>query len=439
MNDTSVIILAAGLGTRMKSARPKVLFELCGEPMIIHVLKQAYAVSNDVSVVLYYEKEKIESVIKNIFPQTKIYAQDLANFPGTAGALKNVELSGKKIIVTCGDMPLIKTNDLIRLSAGNADIALSVFEAADPYGYGRVIINNGKVEAIVEQKDATETQKMIKSANAGCYCFKSEVLREILPLIGNENSQKEFYLTDAIKIANERGLKCWAISVEEQNFMGINDKFQLSIAQNLMQDEIKKNLMKSGVLMRLPNSVYIDSRAKFEGECVIEENVSVIGECLIKNSVIKSGSVVESSVIEDSDVGPLAHLRPKCEIKNTHIGNFVELKAARLDGVKAGHLSYLGDCEIGQGTNVGCGTITCNYDGKAKHKTIIGKNVFIGSDTQLIAPVKVGDDVLIAAGSTVTSDVPSGALAISRTKQVNKEGFFYKFFNDAKSDENAKK
>jgi len=439
MNDTSVIILAAGLGTRMKSARPKVLFELCGEPMIIHVLKQAYAVSNDVSVALYYEKEKIESVIKNIFPQTKIYAQDLANFPGTAGALKNVELSGKKIIVTCGDMPLVKATDLMRLAENDADIALSVFEAADPYGYGRVIINNGKVEAIVEQKDATETQKMIKSANAGCYCFKSEVLREILPLIGNENSQKEFYLTDAIKIANERGLKCWAISVEEQNFMGINDKFQLSIAQNLMQEEIKKNLMKSGVLMRLPNSVYIDSRAKFEGECVVEENVSVIGECVIKNSVIKSGSVVENSVIEDSDVGPLAHIRPKCEIKNTHIGNFVELKAARLDGVKAGHLSYLGDCEIGSGTNVGCGTITCNYDGKAKHKTIIGKNVFIGSDTQLVAPVKVGDDVLIAAGSTVTSDVPSGALAISRTKQVNKEGFFYKFFNDAKSDENAKK
>ena len=439
MNDTSVIILAAGLGTRMKSARPKVLFELCGEPMIIHVLKQAYAVSNDVSVVLYYEKEKIESVIKDIFPQTKIYAQDLANFPGTAGALKNVELSGKKIIVTCGDMPLVKATDLMRLAANDADIALSVFEAADPYGYGRVIINNGKVEAIVEQKDATETQKMIKSANAGCYCFKSEVLREILPLIGNENSQKEFYLTDAIKIANERGLKCWAVSVEEQNFMGINDKFQLSIAQNLMQDEIKKNLMKSGVLMRLPNSVYIDSRAKFEGECELQENVSIIGECLIKNSVIKSGSVVESSVIEDSDVGPLARLRPKCEIKNTHIGNFVELKAARLNGVKAGHLSYLGDCEIGCGTNVGCGTITCNYDGKAKHKTIIGKNVFIGSDTQLIAPVKVGDDVLIAAGSTVTSDVPSGALAISRTKQVNKEGFFYKFFNGAKSDENAEK
>ena len=439
MSDIGVVVLAAGLGTRMKSTKPKVLFELCGEPMIIHILRKAYEISSDVSVVLSYQKELVEAKIKEIFPQTKIYEQNLKDFPGTAGALKNIPLNSEKTLILCGDMPLIKTNDLIRLSAGNADIALSVFEAADPYGYGRVIINNGKVEAIVEQKDATETQKMIKNANAGCYCFKSEVLREILPLIGNENSQKEFYLTDAIKIANERGLKCWAISVEEQNFMGINDKFQLSIAQNLMQEEIKKNLMKSGVLMRLPNSVYIDSRTKFEGECVIEENVSVIGECVIKNSVIKSGSVVENSVIEDSGVGPLAHIRPKCEIKNTHIGNFVELKAAKLNGVKAGHLSYLGDCEIGSGTNVGCGTITCNYDGKAKHKTIIGKNVFIGSDTQLVAPVKVGDDVLIAAGSTVTSDVPSGALAISRTKQVNKEGFFYKFFNDAKSDENAKK
>ena len=439
MSDIGVVVLAAGLGTRMKSSRPKVLFELCGEPMIIHILRKAYEISSDVSVVLSYQKELVEAKIKEIFPQTKIYEQNLKEFPGTAGALKNIPLNSEKTLILCGDMPLIKTNDLIRLSAGNSDIALSVFEAADPYGYGRVIINNGKVEAIVEQKDATETQKMIKSANAGCYCFKSEVLREILPLIGNENSQKEFYLTDTIKIANERGLKCWAVSVEEQNFMGINDKFQLSVAENLMQDEIKKNLMKAGVLMRLPNSVYIDSRAKFEGECFIEENVSIIGECLIKNSVIKSGSVVENSVVEDSYVGPLAHLRPKCEIKNTHIGNFVELKAARLNGVKAGHLSYLGDCEIGPGTNVGCGTITCNYDGKAKHKTIIGKNVFIGSDTQLIAPVKVGDDVLIAAGSTVTSDVPSGALAISRTKQVNKEGFFYKFFNGAKSDENAKK
>ena len=379
-NNTSIIILAAGLGTRMKSKRPKVLFELCGEPMIIHILKQAYAITNDVSVVLHYEKELISKKIKEIFPQTKIFEQDLANFPGTAGAIKGVSLSG------------------------------------------------GKVEAIVEQKDASEAQLAIKSVNAGCYCFKREALEQILPLISNQNAQKEYYLTDAIKIANEKGLKCVAVNVNEQNFMGINDKFQLSIAEKIMQDEIKQNLMKAGVLMRMPESIFIDSRAKFEGECVLEENVSILGECVITESIIKSSSVIESSIIKNSDIGPLAHIRPNSEISDTHIGNFVEVKKGVLNGVKAGHLSYLGDCEIESGTNIGCGTITCNYDGKAKYKTKIGKNVFVGSDTQLVAPVNIADNVIIAAGSTITKDVESGALAISRGRQENKSGFFEKFF-----------
>ncbi|MDO5046074.1 bifunctional UDP-N-acetylglucosamine diphosphorylase/glucosamine-1-phosphate N-acetyltransferase GlmU [Campylobacter sp.] len=430
MSNIGVVILAAGLGTRMKSTKPKVLFELCGEPMIIHILKKAYEISEDVSVVLSYQKELVEAKIKEIFPQTKIYEQNLELFPGTAGALKNVALTSDKTIVLCGDMPLIKTNDLIRLSAASADIAVSVFEAKDPQGYGRVIINNCMIEAIVEQKDASETQRMIKSVNAGCYTFKTEILKQILPLIKNQNAQNEYYLTDAVKIANELNFKCSAVTVDEQNFMGINDKFQLNIAEKIMQNEIKEKWMKAGVLMRLSDTIYIDARAKFEGECMIEENVSVIGSCEIKNSVIKSGSVLESSILENSSVGPLARIRPKSVIKNSHIGNFVEVKASNLNGVKAGHLSYLGDAQIDEGTNVGAGTITCNYDGKAKHKTIIGKNVFIGSDTQLIAPVTIGDDVLIAAGSTVTSDVPSGSLAISRAKQTNKSGFFYKFFGE---------
>ena len=264
MNNTSIIILAAGLGTRMKSKRPKVLFELCGEPMIIHILKQAYAITNDVSVVLHYEKELISKKIKEIFPQTKIFEQDLANFPGTAGAIKGVSLSGEKVLVTCGDMPLVRSTDLMRLANAEADVVMSSFEAANPFGYGRVIIKNGKVEAIVEQKDASEAQLAIKSVNAGCYCFKREALEQILPLISNQNAQKEYYLTDAIKIANEKGLKCVAVNVNEQNFMGINDKFQLSIAEKIMQDEIKQNLMKAGVLMRMPESIFIDSRAKFE-------------------------------------------------------------------------------------------------------------------------------------------------------------------------------
>ena len=428
MNDVSVIVLAAGLGTRMKSQKAKVLFELCGEPMIIHILKKAYEISNDVSVILHYQFDEVKSAILAHFPNAKIYKQDHEHFPGTAGGLKEVEIRGAKTLIICGDMPLVKSAELRKLCEGDAEVNLSVFSARDPFGYGRVITRGGEILKIVEQKDASEEEKTVKDANAGCYCFKSEALKQILPQIKPDNAQKEYYLTDAIKIAKDMGLKCAAVWVDEQSFMGINDKLALSIAENLMQNEIKENLMKQGVLMRLPQSIYIDSRAKFIGECELQENVSIIGPCVIESSLIKSGCVIEDSVIKNSDIGPMAHLRPKCEVIGTHIGNFVELKNAKVNKIKAGHLSYLGDCEIDEGSNIGCGTITCNYDGKKKYKTIIGKNVFIGSDTQLVAPVRVADDVIIAAGTTVTSDVPSGALAISRSKQINKDGFFHKFF-----------
>ena len=428
MNDVSVIVLAAGLGTRMKSQKAKVLFELCGEPMIIHILKKAYEISNDVSVILHYQFDEVKSAVLAQFPNAKIYKQDHEHFPGTAGGLKEVEIRGAKTLIICGDMPLVKSAELRKLCEGDAEINLSVFSARDPFGYGRVITRGGEILKIVEQKDASEEEKAVKDANAGCYCFKSEALKQILPQIKPDNAQKEYYLTDAIKIAKDMGLKCAAVWVDEQSFMGINDKFALSIAENLVQNEIKENLMKQGVLMRLPQSIYIDSRAKFIGECELQENVSIIGPCVIESSLIKSGCVIEDSVVKNSDIGPMAHLRPKCEVTGTHIGNFVELKNAKVNKIKAGHLSYLGDCEIDEGSNIGCGTITCNYDGKKKYKTIIGKNVFIGSDTQLVAPVRVADDVIIAAGTTVTSDVPSGALAISRSKQINKDGFFHKFF-----------
>lgn len=428
MNDVSVIVLAAGLGTRMKSQKAKVLFELCGEPMIIHILKKAYEISNDVSVILHYQFDEVKSAVLAQFPNAKIYKQDHEHFPGTAGGLKEVEIRGAKTLIICGDMPLVKSAELCKLCEGDAEVNLSVFSAHDPFGYGRVITRGGEILKIVEQKDASEEEKAVKDANAGCYCFKSEALKQILPQIKPDNAQKEYYLTDAIKIAKDMGLKCAAVWVDEQSFMGINDKFALSIAENLMQNEIKENLMKQGVLMRLPQSIYIDSRAKFIGECELQENVSIIGPCVIESSLIKSGCVIEDSVVKNSDIGPMAHLRPKCEVIGTHIGNFVELKNAKVNKIKAGHLSYLGDCEIDEGSNIGCGTITCNYDGKKKYKTIIGKNVFIGSDTQLVAPVRIADDVIIAAGTTVTSDVPSGALAISRSKQINKDGFFHKFF-----------
>lgn len=428
MSDVCVVILAAGFGTRMKSNKAKVLFEISGKPMIYHVIERSYEISNDISVVLNYQFDEIKELVLKEFPNIKIYRQNVDEFPGTAGALFDVKLDSKKTLILCGDMPLIQSDDLKKLISEDCDIALSTFEAQDPFGYGRVISKNGEIECIVEQKDANDEQKMVKAVNAGCYCFNTQVLKQILPKIDNKNAQNEYYLTDSIKIAKNMSLKCVAVNVVERNFMGINDKFALSQAENIMQDMIKEKLMKNGVYMRLPQTIYIDSRAKFEGECTLEENVSIIGKSIIKNSIIKSSSVIEDSVVENSDIGPMAHLRPGNDVKNTHIGNFVELKKANLNGVKAGHLSYLGDCDIDSGTNVGCGTITCNYDGKSKYKTNIGKNVFIGSDTQLVAPLSVEDNVLIAAGSTVTQNVKSGCLAISRGKQINKEGFFYKFF-----------
>lgn len=435
MDKIAIVILAAGFGTRMKSQKAKVCFKICGDEMITHILRKSYEITDDVSVILHYNFDEVKDLVLSKFPNTKIYHQDVQNYPGTGGALKGVKFNADKIVVLCGDMPLVKVDEIKRLAENDADIALSMFEAKNPFGYGRVIIKNGKVEKIVEEKDANADEKAVKLANAGCYAFKREILDEILPQISNQNAQNEYYLTDTIKIAKDKQKIVKAVLVDETNFMGINDKFALANAEIIMQNEIKQNLMKSGVIMHLPDTIYIDPKAKFEGECELENGVSIIGECVIKNSIIKAHSVIENSLVEDSDIGPMAHLRPDCEVKGTHIGNFVELKKAKVNNIKAGHLSYLGDCEIDSGTNVGCGTITCNYDGKKKYKTIIGKNVFIGSDTQLVAPVNIADDVMIAAGTTVTSDIQSGELAISRIKQTNIKGFFNKFFGG----ENAKK
>jgi bifunctional UDP-N-acetylglucosamine pyrophosphorylase/glucosamine-1-phosphate N-acetyltransferase len=218
------------------------------------------------------------------------------------------------------------------------------------------------------------------------------------------------------------------VIVSEENFKGVNSKLDLARAEEIHQNRIKENFMKNGVIMRLPQTIYIEYGVKIEGETVLENGVTLLGSTCIIDSHIKTNTVVEDSTLKNSSAGPMARVRPKSDLQDTHIGNFVETKKANLKGVKAGHLSYLGDCDIDEGTNVGAGTITCNYDGINKYKTTIGKNVFIGSDSQLVAPLTINDDVLIAAGSTITSDVNKGDLAISRTKQKSIKGFFYKFF-----------
>lgn len=436
--NTSVVILAAGAGTRIKSKTPKVLHTISGYPLLYHIIKQAQTISNDINIVLYHDNKMIKDEISKHFTNLKFHIQDHQNFPGTGGAIKNINFQNEKVLVLCGDMPLVQKEDLEMFLGHEEDAVMSVFKTPNPKGYGRVLMDESDhVLKIVEEKDANEDEKLVQSVNAGVYLFDKACITKLLPKLKNDNAQKEYYITDLISLANENGLKVKAIYVNEERFMGINTKAQLATAETLMQRCIKENLMNEGVLMRLPETIYIDARAKISGECVIENGVSILGESVIENSIIKTNSVVEDSVIKNSDIGPMARIRPQSEILDTHIGNFVEVKKSTLKGVKAGHLSYLGDAEIDEGTNVGCGTITCNYDGVSKHKTIIGKNVFIGSDTQLVAPVSVEDNVLIAAGTTVTKNLNSGVLAINRAPLKQVDGYYERHFG--KKDETSEK
>ncbi len=429
-NNISIIILAAGKGSRMKSPKAKVLHSISGKPMLYYIIKASEEISNDITVVIAHQKEKVQAEMQSYFKNINFVVQDTKNFPGTGGAMKNVTPKNEKILVLNGDMPLITAQALQGFLDTDADIIISIFNLKDPNGYGRVIIDeNNQVEYIVEQKDASRDELLTSTVNAGIYAFSKAVIEKYIPLLSNKNAQKEYYLTDIIAMAKADYLNIAPLAVNEEYFKGINSKKDLSDSEEIMQNRIKTEWMNRGVIMQLPSTIYIESSVAFEGECIVENGCRICGETLIKESHIKSGSVIEDSVIKNSDVGPLAHLRPASFIEDTHIGNFVEVKKSFLQNVKAGHLSYIGDAEVGSGTNIGAGTITCNYDGVNKYKTIIGKNVFIGSDSQLIAPVTVEDNVMIAAGTTVPSGlIKSGVLAISRTKIRTIVGYFFKHF-----------
>ncbi len=427
----SVIILAAGKGTRMKSNTPKVLHEISGKPMLFHAIDAAKALSDDITVILYHQAQRIQDAIEQHCSKIQFHLQDVANYPGTGGALKGVKVEHEKVLILNGDMPLVTAEALKELTQTDADIQMSVITLQNPTGYGRVRIEDGKVQEIIEEKDATPAQKEIQSVNAGVYCIRKELLERYIPAIRNENAQKEYYLTDIIKMAVEESRVIHPVMVEEETFKGVNSKLDLAHAEEIMQARIRKRWMQAGVSMRLPETIYIDSRATFEGECILENGVSIQGASTIIASHIKAHSVIEDSHIENSDVGPMGRVRPNSKLLDTHIGNFVEVKKSTLTGVKAGHLSYIGDATVDEGSNIGAGVITCNYDGKNKYQTTIGKNVFVGSDSQLVAPLKIPDDVMIAAGSTITKDVHSGDLVLSRTPQKSIKNFFYKFFGKA--------
>ena len=431
MFNKSIIILAAGQGTRMKSDTPKVLHKISGKPMLYYSIKEALKLSDDITVVLYHQFEKVKAEIEKYFTNINFVIQDHKNYPGTGGAVMGITPKYGKVLVLNGDMPLIQASELEKFDI-DATIVMSVLELESADGYGRVIIENGNVKKIVEQKDASIEELKIRTANAGIYQFCSKFLLENLPKLNNNNAQKEYYITDLVEMAINQGKVLKPLIVNEENFKGVNSKVELADAEVIHQNRIKKEFLRAGVIMRLPDTIYIEEGVVIEGESIIENGVSILGNSKIINSHIKTNSVVEDSVIIDSDVGPMARIRPASELNKTHIGNFVETKKAKVNGVKAGHLSYLGDCSINEGTNIGCGTITCNYDGVNKHQTIIGKNVFVGSDTQFVAPVTVEDDVLIGAGSCVTGNVKKGELYLTRAKVKTIDGYFYKHFESKK-------
>ena len=431
--ELSIVILAAGKGSRMKSPKAKVLHTISGKPMLYHSVKAALELTDDVIVVVAHQKEGVIEAIRSEFENITFVKQDTENFPGTGGAVMGIEPRYEKVLVLNGDMPLITADALHGFVESRSAIVMSIFNLKDPSGYGRVVIGKHGVERIVEQKDATQEELAITYVNAGIYSFKRAVLEKYIPMLSNDNAQKEYYLTDIIALAKNDGINIEPLEVDEEHFKGVNSKLDLANAEEIMQERIRSRWMNEGVIMQLPRTIYIEAGVEFEGECTVENGARICGNSRIVNSHIKAHSVVEDSTMINSDIGPMGHLRPLSHLTDTHVGNFVEVKKATLDGVKAGHLSYIGDAEVGRGTNIGAGVITCNYDGIRKHKTVIGKNVFVGSDTQIIAPCTIEDNVLVAAGTTLTSErVKSGVLVLSRAKLKVIENFFYKFFDKEK-------
>ena len=415
-NSVVAIVLAAGKGTRMKSDKSKLVHKIYGKELVKRVVETAQKSGVDeIITVVGYKKEQVQLVLGD---SVKYAYQD--EMLGTGHAVLQAEnyLKDKsgKVVVLCGDVPILRTEtvkNLIEKSIQNKEYA-TVLTAIynNPTGYGRIVRDiGGNIKSIVEEKDATEEEKKIQEINSGIYCFDIQELLKALKKIEPNNAQQEYYLTDVVRIMNEKGLKTGAVIVEDNTeILGVNDKMQLELLTKVLKLRINQYQMKNGVTIEDIDNTYIYDDVEIGTDTVIHPNTT------IKNDVI---------IGKDCEIGPNSYIREGCRLADkVKVGSFVELKKAIVgEGTKIPHLSYMGDCEIGAKTNIGCGTITCNYDGFNKSKTIIGNNCFIGSNVNLVAPVTLGENSFVAAGSTITNDVPSDSLAIARERQTNKEGW----------------
>jgi bifunctional UDP-N-acetylglucosamine pyrophosphorylase/glucosamine-1-phosphate N-acetyltransferase len=424
------IVLAAGEGTRMRSARAKVLHEVAGRSLLAHVLTAVRdAGINTCAVVVGPGSDSVAEAARSVLPKAEVFVQ--AERRGTAHAVLAAQAAIAKgvddILVIFGDTPLITAETLKRLRDAivhHASIAVLGFRPANPAGYGRLITNGHRLVAIREEKDASETERRIGLCNGGLMALRGEVALDILGRIEDKNAKGEFYLTDAVTIADAMALEAVALETTEDEIRGINTRSQLAEAEDVMQWRLRDAAMEAGVTMVAPETVYLCADTRFGRDVTIEPNVVFgPGVTVEDDAVIHAFSHLQGAHVgKGASVGPFARLRPGAKLlAKSRVGNFVEVKSAEIgEGAKANHLAYIGDGSVGAGANIGAGTIFCNYDGVAKHRTEVGKGAFVGSNSALVAPVKIGDKAYVGSGSVITENVPPGALALGRGRQVNK-------------------
>jgi bifunctional UDP-N-acetylglucosamine pyrophosphorylase / glucosamine-1-phosphate N-acetyltransferase len=427
------IVLAAGEGTRMRTSVPKALHTIGGRTLLAHGLIAAgQAGCGEIAVVVGPDHDAVAQEARALAPKAQIFAQRERR--GTAHAVLTARTAiargADEILVMFGDTPLVRAQTLTALRdalRGGAAVAVLGFKPANPHGYGRLLTRGDELVAIREESDASPAERKIALCNGGLMALAGRHALAILERIGNDNAKGEYYLTDAVAIARDMGLKAVAIETTEDDVRGINTKAQLAAAEAVLQQRLRAAAMEAGVTMVAPETVFLSADTRLGKDVTIEPNVVFgPGVTVDDGATIKSFSHLEGAHVgKGARVGPFARLRPGADLgQDVHIGNFVEVKQATIEtGAKANHLAYIGDARVGEGANVGAGTITCNYDGIAKHHTDIGKNAFIGSNSSLVAPVKIGDGAYIGTGTVVTKDVPAGALAIARAKQTIKEGW----------------
>lgn len=428
-NPAALIVLAAGQGSRMQSDLPKVLHRLGGVPLVGHALAAGRALEPaEIVVVAGHGADQVRTAVAKLEPEARIALQEeqLGTGHAVLQALPLLEGFEGRVIVLYGDTPFIGEDTLLALASHPADVVVLGFEAADPGRYGRLVTGPDGFEKIVEYKDADAATRAIRLVNSGVMAADADLLRRVLPALGNQNASGEYYLTDVVGLARAQGAQVAVVTCDEEETLGINTRAELAAAEAAFQARARAQALEDGVTLSDPATVWfaldtcigrdavIGQNVVFGPGVTIESGAEILAFCHLEGCHVSAGATV----------GPFARLRPGAELGgDVHVGNFVEIKNAVLDeGVKVGHLTYLGDAHVGERTNIGAGTVTCNYDGVGKHRTEIGADAFIGSDTMLVAPVRVGARAMTGSGSVITEDVPDDAMALGRARQVTKPG-----------------